>query len=120
MVNLFQELQKRGYQITNRGLLYDKNNIETEKHYYFYSSEEEKRKDLIQELALVLDWFSKEHNIEINTFKTLGRNVDGMYGYEIEKWLPESYVDEITNDYCNTKEEATIAAIEYLIENKLI
>lgn len=100
-MNIFLELQKKGYQITNKRVLGNPS----------YTSDETRRKDLIQELALVVDWLdSKNLHLQIR--------------YEGEKntffiWVWEYDINLENNDY-KTPQEATIAAIEYLIENKLI
>ena len=127
-MNIFQELQKRGYQITNIGLI-NRNRIDgSYQNYSPYSSDEEYRKDLIQELALVIEWLFRQ-KIVISTDFT---DTESNYGFQYCISLVGNYefydeemrhkckeIWDFTN-YFDTPQEATIAAIEYLIENKLI
>lgn len=111
-MNIFQELQKRGYQITNKRVLGNPH----------YTSEETRRKDLIQELALVVDWINEKFNIHIGI--EMGGNIkDKSFIFNTTKpdkqgWYNESL--SFNEDEFKTPQEATIAAIEYLIENKSI
>ena len=113
MNNIFQELQKRGYQVYHKRILGNPQ----------YTSEETRRKDLIQELALVVEFIRINNNYFCEPMLVSGnkytwcvyKEVKGIYGSERAEGLSNYEALEYL-----TPQEATIAAIEYLIENKLI
>jgi len=122
-MNLFTELQKRGYQMTLERVA-DRS--------YWYCKPEQKRKDLIQELALVVNWIFENFDVDISIYGRLPylQYSDSEYGEGELKWHFEYRIIKNKDgqkcevvepkDWFETKEEATIAAIEFLIENKLI
>lgn len=108
MINIWQELQKRGYQITNKRILGNPQ----------YTSEETRRKDLIQELALVVDWLLNTKSLEVLSLADSKRKC--FYWGVYELFDNASIEDSTEGEEYETPQQATIAAIEYLIENKLI
>lgn len=119
-MNIFTELQKRGYQITNKRVLELPEQIKL--------NPENKRKKLIQELALVVDWIRIKYKLVITIDFDELKDIIELYRYHInEIWTEgKDYFDyKYDFKYINGErgfsyQEATIAAIEYLIENKLI
>lgn len=117
LVSMWQELQKRGYQITNKRLLELPEQIKL--------NPENKRKKLIQELALVVDWIFHQ-KIVISTDFT---DTESNYGFQYSISLIGNYnyhdedmrhqCKEIWNfqNYYNSPTEAYSAAIEYVLKN---
>jgi len=118
MKEFWINLQAKGYHITNKRVIGNPN----------YTSEETRRKDLIQELALVQDWLFQQ-KIVISTDFT---DTESNYGFQYCISLLGNYefydeemrhkckeIWDFTN-YFDTPQEATIAAIKNLIENNLL
>jgi hypothetical protein len=106
-MEIWQILQSKGYVITNKRVLGDP----------LYTIKETKDKDLIQEYALVIEWLRLKHKIWI-TIKHIPTGQ--VFGYQISgKWNDETSGILKSYDFVHydTPQEATLAAIDYVLQN---
>ena len=107
---IFEQLTKKGYSITHKRILGNP----------LYTSEETKRKDLIQEYALIVEWIKVKFNVLIivDNLSAFGMFVPNKFSYQINDY---NKVEIIYYDYdrgeLNSLQEATEVAILYVINN---
>jgi hypothetical protein len=101
MEKTFEKLILKGYKIHNRRIL----------NPLLYTSKETKLRDLVQELALVVEWFKITHHIWI-TVGIIPFEKGRFFEYSINGW------DELIhqNGVFDSPQEAYLEAINYSLE----